>query len=69
MEAVVSSPAKTLMLTYRSDDKRALQFVKAMKMMDFFDITESPYNQNYVAEVKAIKKSSCKAVSRENLWR
>lgn len=58
--AVKSAPMKSYMVSFRQDDKRALQFLKTMQLMDFFTVKESPYDPAYVAEIKAMNKRSFK---------
>ena len=54
---------------FNPKDKRAVQFVETLKLMDFFKVEESPYDPNYVAEVKSMDRTAFKAVKREDLWK
>lgn len=63
------TPMRTLTLFFDPKDKRAAQFVETLKLMDFFKVEESPYDPNYVAEIKAMDRDTFTAVKREDLWK
>ncbi|GEM_PF-1449771 len=65
----VTAPVQALTLFFNPKDKRAVQFVETLKLMDFFRVEESPYDPNYVAEVKSMDRTAFKAVKREDLWK
>ena len=72
MEATIvtpRTPMRSVMVTFSPTDKKAKQFITTLKMMDFLHVEESPYNPQYVQEIKAMDKRTFKTVSREDLWK
>ena len=57
------------MISFDTTDKRATKFMEAIKLFDFLKVEESPYNQEYVAEVKSMDPRTFKAIKREDLWK
>lgn len=66
--ALKSKPMQSVVLSYNPSNHNALHFIEMAKKMDFLTVSESPYDSSYVANVKAMKKNSFKAVKREDLW-
>ena len=61
-------PTQTLFLTFNPESEKARRMIEALKTLDFFKIEESPYDADYVADVKAMNKKSFKTVSRKDIW-
>lgn len=57
---------RALTLFFDPKDKRAVKFVEMLKLMDFFKVEDSPYDPEYVAEIKAMDRNTFKAVKRED---
>ncbi len=70
--AVASSPKRSVIISFDAKDKRAAKFVETLKLMDFFQVEESPYNPEYVAKIKAIDatdRRKFKAIKSQDLWK
>lgn len=61
-------PMHAVVLSFNPSNSNALHFIEMAKKMDFLTVSESPYDPVYVANVKAMKKNTFKAVKREDLW-
>ena len=66
--AIHTTPTQTLFLTFNPESEKARRMIEALKLLDFLKIEESPYDATYVADVKAMDKSTFKPVNRENIW-
>ena len=66
--ATRTAPTQTLFLTFNPNSERARRMIEALKVMDFFKIEESPYDANYVAEVKSMDKNKFTPVNRKSIW-
>ena len=67
--AVQARPTQSVWLSYDPRDNRAVQFLASIRLLDFFHVEESPYDQTYVAEVKAMDKSTFKTMKSDDLWK
>lgn len=67
--ALRTKPMQSVVLSFSPGNKNAMHFIEMAKKMDFLTVSESPYDPVYVANVKAMKKSTFKAVTREDLWK
>ena len=63
------SGMRTVTISFSQEDRRAAKFVEALKLVDFLTIEESPYDPQYVAEIKAMDKRTFKAVKTADLWK
>lgn len=62
------APSKTVFLTFNPRDKRAVQFLTTIQMLDFFKVEESPYDPTFVAKIKRAEKSKTHIVDVNKLW-
>lgn len=72
MATATVSPTRSVIVSFDAKDRRAAKFVETLKLMDFFQVEESPYNPEYVAKIKAIDaidKRKYKTIKSQDLWK
>ena len=60
---------QSVTISFDSHDKRAKKFIETLKMMDFFQVVDSPYDAKYVAEIKSMDEKTFKPIKREDIWK
>ena len=66
--ALQTKPMQSVVLSFSPSNNNALHFIEMARKMDFLTVSDSPYDPAYVANVKAMRKNTFKAVKREDLW-
>lgn len=60
---------KSVVLTYDPNDKRAVGLFEWLRMVDFLKIEDSPYDPQYVAEVKSMNENDFQQIDLADLWK
>ena len=66
--ATQAVPKRTLFISYDPRSKKAIQFLSALKVLDFLTIEESPYDPSFVAKINKAEKSSKRIVDVSKIW-
>lgn len=69
-KTATSTPARTqtYILSFDPKDERAVRWIEALKVMDFFKVEESPYNPDFVAKIERAKSSKKHEVDVATIW-
>ena len=66
--AIRTAPKRTLFVSYDPRSKKAVQFLSALKVLDFLTIEESPYDPAFVAKINRAEKSAKHIVDVNSIW-
>lgn len=59
---------QTYLVSFDPKDKRAVQFMKTVQMMDFLTVEASPYDAEFVAKIERGQKGKKHFVDISKLW-
>lgn len=69
MNTATRTPMRSVVISFNPHHKKAAQFIETAKLMDFFHVEDSPYDPAYVADVKAMDKSTFQPLDIDDLWK
>ena len=69
MNPATRTPMRSVVISFNPHDKKAAQFIETAKLMDFFHVKDRPYDPAYVADVKAMDKSTFQPLDIDDLWK
>ncbi len=69
MATTTMTDMRSVVVSFNPKDTRAARMIEALRVFDFFKVEDSPYDPEYVANIKAMDKRTFKAVKTEDLWK